>query len=519
MAVASRESHILHSFPKPPLGTPSPRFSRVPSPKRDTTIAAQYRASDFGFIQVALDTASLDNDSLYEDPEPFEKHQSMAALVIDSEPNLGDLQLVLDSSSRLYAPGETITGYVSGWDQFSHVHIILEGRAKSCIRNEKAEFKDHAPLLYQVTHLSPQVSGMIPRFSVTIPETTQGGLASLDDFAPYDQDFTRYWTHDWPSQESYECEPGHPLPPSMTMPLQPSHVLTSRAAGRGHIEYNLLAIRSRRNRVTGKLVPEAGCTTPVFLTTQRLTQSKVLELTSQKQSTTTHLEVQTSQLSKISRLSLREQVWDAFNSSNPSFYFAPHITTPELAVPGSDVKIAISISIMPPPPGKLYNFPVPDVSVVGFACRVRSYTGIRVLRTSSAAASPSPKPTQSKAHTFKACELRTSSTPPKAVFVPKDGAFENQACVISITLPKTVLPSFKTFNFWRSYRIECDVTFRVAGKEVTAHTESDLNIVARFAGTVEDGTPSARMEGEDEEGLGIAMAKEVVRASAPAGWT
>lgn len=495
MAVSRRDKLLLSAFPRPPseIRITSPTGTTIPSPRPSPL----YRASDFGFIQVGLDTKD-DDTSIY--GNDVNRVHSVASVVPISVPiptsEVGDLQLVLDNPSKLYSPLDAITGYISGWDPSSHIHLVLQGCCKTCFRTEHVEHNDRAPLVYQVTHLKPEDQQVVPRFSVMIPDTTQSGLERLDDFALNDRLYGPYWTHDWPAQDTYQCQAGHPLPPSMITPLKAAYNLTSRISGRGYIEYKLIAIRSRLDAVTEKLVPEASCQFPIWLTTRRLPISKVQSLLAQTSTTTERLEVRTHHLAQERRPSLSDCFRDTFSSSTPSFYFAPKVSTPKISTPSAEIHISISVSILPPPAGKLYNFPVPDISISSFKCRIRSYTGLRILRPSLA--NPD-KPAQPKSYTFKACELRQSKIPLNAVFRPKDGNYDNQSCRITITLPKTILPSFKTYNFWRSYRLECDVTFRAAEKEVTAYTQSDLNIVARpEAELVNKEVRKVGMEREDE---------------------
>jgi hypothetical protein len=207
-----------------------------------------------------------------------------------------------------------------------------------------------------------------------------------------------------------------------------------------------------------------------------------------------NLEIRTRQLTQQRRASLCDNVRDSFSSNTPSFYFAPSISVPKVTTPGSDARISISIAILPPPAGKLYNFAIPDIALLSFSIRVRSYTGLRVLRQSI---TNPDKPPTSESRTFKLVELDQSKKKFGAVFKPKDGAFDGQACVITIRLPKTILPSFATYNFWRSYRLEGDLTFSIAGKEITTSVQNDLNIVARPEAQVVEGALNG-MEDEDE---------------------
>ncbi|KAF2640832.1 hypothetical protein P280DRAFT_518185 [Massarina eburnea CBS 473.64] len=483
---------LLSTFPMPPTGPPSRPGST--------------RAANFGFIPVSL-SRDDDSDSLYDYPEePYHGNIDPAAKPLPSI-NGAELQLVLDNPSKTYAPSETITGYILGWEPATtHLHIIFEGRAKTYVRRDKVQYKDRAPLLYQITHLKPEAQGVIPRFSITVPERAASGLKNLNDCAPTDPFYGEYWTNDWPKQDPYEQQAGHPLPPTMSMPIRSATALGSFAEGWGHITYKLIAVRSQIDTTTGKPSPLASCQVTVRLTTRRLVSEKVQELMRNVGVSSSDLFVQTAQLLKQTRLSLREQLRDTFSSSAPSFYFRGNISVPTLSIPGADLKASMSITILPPPPGKLYNFALPDISITALNFRVRSYTGIRIMRRL-----PDEQQATARTQTFRYDELRTSQSPSGATFQPKDGGFDGQACVSTITLPKNILPSCKTYNIWRSYRVRCDAVLSVAGKEVNLHSKSDLNIVAnpRAADDINEG-PIQELRGEDDA-VSLEIAQAMVR--------
>ncbi|KAF2710759.1 hypothetical protein K504DRAFT_453818 [Pleomassaria siparia CBS 279.74] len=501
MAIPAQNQQPLATFPHPPRGlTPSPTPTRptIGSPSPNP------HPSKFGSIHGSIETEES-SGSIYKNVNPF-------ALTPDSVPtrdSLG-LQLVLDSPSKLYAPGETVTGYITGWDYSSspstHIHIILEGRAKTYMHADGTEHQDCAPLLYEVTHLRSENQGVVPRFTVTIPEKCAAGLEYLNGYLP---DSKMYWSHDWPAQDPFECSSGHPLPPSISLPLRTSHTLSSRIAGRGYVEYKLIAVRSTLDLDTAKLVPEASFQVPIQLTTRRLLQSQVQDLMSQTHNSTQNLKIQTTQLLKEKPLSTREQLKDAFLTTTPSFYFATTLTTPRLSIPGADVKIGISVAVLPPPVGKTYNFPIPDISITHVAVRVRSYHGVRVLRPPPSSHDPT------RSYTFNNVQVQTETKAPSAIFTPQAGDFVGQTCVVSIALPETMTPSFKTRNLWTGYRLKCVVTFGVKGKYGTAVAHGDLNIVSRPGGQREGfaATEDRLLEHEDRlSSLDLAM--EVVRRCA-----
>jgi hypothetical protein len=500
ISIPTQDQQLLTTFPRPPS-----RLTAVPTPTRSiATPTPSPRPSDFGFIDVGLSpevqniVESIDHTIASFVPGP----QSILAL------NPGELQLVLDNPLKLYAPGDTITGYVSGWDSsepLTHIHIILSGTAKTYMHTEATQHQDYAALLYQETHLQSSDQGLVPRFAISIPDECATDVPDLNPFAPAGK---QYWTTAWLANAAYEHQPGHPLPPSMRLPSRTSHKLSSRIAARGYVEYKLVAVRSSLNPFTGKLVPEASFQALIRLTTRHLLASTTKDLIRQTASASKTLHVQTTQLRKERRLSLCERTKDAFNPTTPDFYFSATVTTPRVAVSGADIKLSVSISVLPPPAGKIYNFPVPDVRLKRFDARIRSYQGLRVLMP----AKHNPTKSHMESHTFKTLELRTVKEPPDSTFRPREGNFDSQCCLIYIALPSDILPSFKTFNLWRAYRLEVDVTFCVAGKRVSVSVQSDLNIIARPAGSRQSNVKEkeVRME-EEDKAESLEIAEEMVR--------
>ena len=55
----------------------------------------------------------------------------------------------------------------------------------------------------------------------------------------------------------------------------------------------------------------------------------------------------------------------------------------------------------------------------------------------------------------------------------------------------------------------------MAGKEVTACTKNDLDIVAKPAGNVEDNGPRNRADTEDGDALGMEVAKAMIARMGP----
>jgi hypothetical protein len=275
MATSSKDQRLLSSFPRPPPGppTPSPRRPTAPSP----------RPSDFGFIHVALDDDTREKTPSYRDQDAGADkvvlvlpRRALHQTSTTHDTTLGKLQLVLDSPQKLFSPGETITGFMSGWDPGFHIHIILEGCAKVVIATEDihshshAQYKTGVLLLYHTTYLRPEPRNVVPRFTITIPEKTENERDKLK-YLPSDSSFSSdYWPYDWPRQNTFEHDAGHPLPPSI-LAFNESHTdFTTRSRGRATVEYKLIAVRSQLDPNAQKLIPNASCEAPIHLTTRRL---------------------------------------------------------------------------------------------------------------------------------------------------------------------------------------------------------------------------------------------------------
>ncbi|KAL1602477.1 hypothetical protein SLS60_005893 [Paraconiothyrium brasiliense] len=254
----------------------------------------------------------------------------------------------------------------------------------------------------------------------------------------------------------------------------------SNVEGSTSIAYSLVTVRSISDPSTHKLTPTATFHYPITLTTLRLAESKLNLLRCEKHHMASSLSVQTAALSKERKLRLREQFYDAFNTAAPTFYFSIKATAPRLSMPGASLKMSLTMAVLAPPPGKLYNFPIPDITVVSVTFVVRSYTGIRTLLPTHAASQADINRLEwlSRRETLKNVEFRETQKPASATFAPQKGAFEDQVCVASVTLPRDLLPSFKTYSAWRGYRLKCMIKLRVAGKEVETKFVNDLDVVA-----------------------------------------
>ncbi|KAF2263682.1 hypothetical protein CC78DRAFT_568886 [Lojkania enalia] len=423
-----------------------------------------------------------DSDSLYEDP-PKENHQNASAgpdLIVANTPGTQHFQLILDKPRKLYAAGNTITGLIEGWNVESgaHIHIILEGCAKVVVAIGNNVFKDRAVLLYEITHVKPESQGTVSRFSMTIPE-------NVTPLPPAAEPIKAHWAHDWPAHASYESAPGHPLPPSTELPVKTLHTLRESATCRASISYKLTAILSYLSPSTNHLVPESSHQVPIFLTTLRLPSSTLTPLLSHPSKMTTNLTIQTRQLSTPSRLSLYQRLKDPFSASAPSFLFYARTSLPSVSSPGVGISVGIEINVLPPPLGKLYNFPVPNILVSSYVMRVRSYQGLRMHAPSAG------NPARMKTYVFKAVEVRRTEQP-EFMFRPESGGFEGQVCTLGcVGLSEDMVPSYKTFSLWRTYRLKVEVVLRVAGKEAVIRVKEDLNIIAREVQSEEESASKA----------------------------
>lgn len=472
------ELELLSAFPRPPSGNSSTERlvlqNTGPTP----------RPWNYGFISTRH-TEGIDADSLYDEPGPPPPpvHERKAYATQDMvAPSLrpdAELQLVPDNPSRVYAPGDTITGYVLGRSTpEEHIHIILHGHSSSTLKDAKTLNIDRTPLLFQSMYLEYTSRDSVPRFEIKIPYACGSAERDWDSFLPGLEPGRSYWTTKWPFQDSFESEAGHPLPPSLYTGPHRAQAL-SNVQGQASISYSLVAVRSSLDSESNSFKPSESFQLPLTLTTRRLSPSKIHLLKRETCSFVSKLSIQTTALSKERKLSLREQFRDAFNTAAPTFYFQVNVTTPRLSTPGADVKIGIALEVLPPPPGHLYNFPIPDITIASIAFRVRSYTGVRAIPV-FAPSQPSPGALDAvcKKETFKQTELTQTQTPTNATFEPRDGDFKDQVCVATLLLPQEMTPSFKTYNAWKGYRLECAVRVHIVGKEEEVKVISDLDVVA-----------------------------------------
>lgn len=467
---------LLASFPHPPIPRLlAPLQSQQPGINLDVWKDGSTGHSVYN---------DIDSDSLYEDPgpplsSPYSRRDTPPVHVhpVSSPQPHPEFQIVFDHPSRLYAPGDTISGYIIGHSTAEdEIQVIFTGYATTSLRDSGTIHTDHTSLVHQVKNVLPG-SETIPRFEIKIPFACKIATSGLDDLTPRD-DLKIRWTDTWPPEDTFENEDGHPLPPSMHMVPRKLSTLSG-VFGEASIVYSVIAVRSALDTKSNKLIPNATCRLPLTVTTLRFPALRMYHLARETCTLSCNLSAQTAALSKERKLRLREQLRDAFNTSAPTFHFKAKVTVSKIGAPGADMKARVDFEVLPPPAGHLYNFPLPDIAINSMTFRIRSYTGIRVLVPSAQSQSTveSP-PTASRKETFKHTEFHQTQTPNDVVFKPRDGGYEGQVCVATIPLPGDLTPSFKTYNAWQGYRLEYVIRIQVAGKQVEAKVASDLNIVA-----------------------------------------
>ncbi|KAF2734918.1 hypothetical protein EJ04DRAFT_602046, partial [Polyplosphaeria fusca] len=504
----AREGSLLSSFPRPP-----PRPNSF-SPTISTTPSRVYQASDFGFIP--LDLGMLGHKSYINEPEERIDTPTSASPANEESAPFG---LVIDNPTRLYAPGDTITGYVVGLNAHTftrRVHLILEGRAKISVTvGGQIEYRERALLLYHVLPLQPQRYCASSRFSIKIPIETQQGLEHLNGIDLRAVQGYSY-THNWPSQEGFESTARHPLPPSTSVPIPTSNTLRVTPTTQGYVEYKLSAVRSRSKGGNGRLILDCICSVPITITTLRMSSNELHDVLIDKKTVVQDLFVKTPQLSQDRRFSIREQLREPVTSSTLTLYMRSNISIPKTSVPGAGVQLVLSLAVLPPPAAKLYDFAIPEVTVTSFSCSVKSYQGLRMSHIN---ARSTPIGGQLKFCTIKEVEYSTSMRTRDTRFRPRNGGFDGQSCTFTVHLPATLVPSFKTYNMWRAYRLKAKFMLVVAGKEVMMHVANDLSIVARATEGAERllaSDSSMHIIEQEEQTLSMEMAKAVLVTHGPA---
>ena len=458
---------LLATFPHPPSSHPS---ARLPSQQKGVAPEAWRHG-----LSTNSPNDDTDIDSLYDEPGP-----PLSPSFSQRDPpsqSRAEFQIILNHPSKIYSPGDTISGYVIGYSMAEEcVHVILAGHATTSLRDSRTIHTDQTSLIYLITNILPGAE-TFSRFEIRIPLSCRVATRGLGDLEPQDHPSNR-WTATWPFEDTFENKDGHPLPPSMHMAPRKLSTL-SVVHGEASIIYSVIAVRSSLDTSTSKLKPNATCQLPLTVTTLRLPSPKINHLRRGTCILTCNLSAQTAALSKERKLRLSEQLRDAFNTSAPIFYFKIKVTVPKIGTPGANTKVGIGFEVQSPPAGHSYTFPLPDIAITSMTFRIRSYTGVRVLVSPAPSQSTVDSPlTTSRKETFRHTEFGQVQTPKGVVFKPRDGGFEGQVCVAAIPLPQDLTPSFKTYNSWRGYRLECAIRVQVAGRQEEAKVASDLNIVA-----------------------------------------
>ena len=430
-----------------------------------------------------------------------------------------NLQLSLDYPNRLYAPGDSITGTVTGWDPSSKssVYLIFEGRSKSYLRFKGSfdlRYRDRSPLLYQVIQLKPASSGKSTdgRFTITIPETTQQGLSKVTELTKKHD----YWTHSWPKNEDFELDPGYALPPSTNQPKRINYGAVQDEHGWGYVRYTITAIQSevgkkKKAKVTGSALKV------VWMTTARMSMSAFAERRAEESvCKEQRLTVETQRLDPAignRKLSFRESFKGAF-STKPILHFAPVIAVPRLAVAGSEVTLSVCVRAMPINPKKSdqlgYNFPLPPITLEHIVLRLKDTTKIRCKGSVV---------TSEYCGEFADAVVANQTWENKYVFYPTNDnqAYAYEPCLIDFKIPASCTPTFRTCNLRKKWYIKGDAVFSCMSETQKTTFKCDVDIISkprRWNAVGDDhGDVSGLMmvgEGEDEDVDVLEMAAAMV---------
>lgn len=211
--INSLDMELLSTFPQSP---PRPR-SRARMSLQSSAPAPQ--SSDYGSVPTRNPTNNTDADSLYAEPgPPLPPTAQLARNPHASRPKAtrqqSELQIVLDRLSKVYAPGELITGYIIGWsNEEEQVQIILSGHTRSTIQASNVACTNYTPLLLKVERQFLDLQGPMPRFELSVPYLCDMPPRDLNDFTQVCEPGKKYWTANWPAQDPFENDSGHPLPP------------------------------------------------------------------------------------------------------------------------------------------------------------------------------------------------------------------------------------------------------------------------------------------------------------------
>ncbi|RHZ62289.1 uncharacterized protein CDV56_105167 [Aspergillus thermomutatus] len=386
---------------------------------------------------------------------------------------IADLDVTLDHPNRLFAPGDTITGSVHGWDPStgeSSLEISLQGRSKTYIQPGNGVVnKDRSLLTYQTTRLEPSdhVGSSIAKFSLTVPLSVE---ENPSDLAKKINDGRSYWRHSWPKEDpAFESSGGHRLPPSMSVPHREPWRGDPMSAW-GHIQYTVTATVSQgEGDQTSKTesYPETVRISGPPVTVEELEPFKGV------------MRKGMGQLCMDRKKEPKKKTFSWYVRSAlklyPLLWLAPTIKVPRYAVVGDDIKISIQLQ---PSPAE-YRFDLPPISLHRVTARIRDTAGIRGKRTPLGGTfelelpgGPSASKTWTTKHLFNPAE---------------DGrSYQNAPCQVTFQIPRSCIPTFKTYNLYMKWNVAVELVLRGLDQEKMAEVESEIDLVPRLRGITTD---------------------------------
>lgn len=388
--------------------------------------------------------------------------------------NTAGLDVILDHPNRLFMPGDTITGSVHGWDPStseSSLEISLLGRSKTYIKHEHHSIKKARSLLtYQTTRLEPSdhVGSSIAKFSLRVPQSVE---TNPSDLAEKINDGHSYWKHSWSGgNPAFKNSGGHRLPPSMSMPHR-EIVDDSTSSGWGHIQYTVTAAVSQgEGNQTSKTesCPKTVRISGPYVTAEELEQFKgaMLKCTGGLSFDRKTPNKKTFSWRMRSALKLYPLLW-----------LAPVINVSKTVVVGEDINISIQLQ----PSRAEHRFDLPPISLRQVTARLRDTAGIRGNRAFQLELPGDP----SASKTWKT----------KHRFDPAEGgkSYQNAPCQVTFNVPRSCIPTFKTYNFYMKWNVALELVFKGAGQEKIDEkifkVESEIDVIPRLRGITTNEEP------------------------------
>ncbi|KAJ5272400.1 hypothetical protein N7478_007525 [Penicillium angulare] len=388
-----------------------------------------------------------------------------------------DLDIAIDYPNRLYAPGDSITGSVHGWDPWTNqgfLEISLQGRSKSYIQPGGGVVnKSRSLLTYQTTRLeaSDYVGSTITPFSLTVPLSVE---TNPSNSAKNINEGRSYWRHSWPDDPAFECSDVHPLPPSINMPRRASR--GDPAVAWGTIKFKVTAtVFMGDGDQTSKMksYPEMVRITGPYVTVEDLEAN-----------------MDVMQLSKgllgidqnpTKRKSFSSRIKSAFKSTQ-RIWLAPTVKVPIYAVIGEKVEISIQMELSGITPG--FEFPL--VSLHRVTVRLCDSLGVRGKQTPLGGTHELLLPGAASA---------TKSWTPRHQFTPAgDGkSYSDAPCKVTFEIPRGCVPTFKTYNLFMRWNFLVEMVFRSLDQEKVTEVRCNIDLVPRLRGITVD----EDLEGED----------------------